>query len=332
MTDQETPSFTLDQIRAVREGLGDLVTVTPVRRWSALDDGGRDGSGAEIWLKQELFQVTGSFKVRGALVVMRALPPEALARGVATMSAGNHAIAVAYAARLVGTTAKVVMPRTASPARVQLARDHGAAVELVENVHAAAARVKEIESQEGRTFVHPFEGPGMALGAATVGLELAGQVPELDAVVVPIGGGGLCAGVSAAVKLAQPRCQVFGVEPEGADSMHRSFEAGRPQSIEAVKTIADSLGAPFAAPFSFALCRANVDALVKVTDDQLRDAMRLLFSSAKLAVEPAGSASTAALLGPLRDRLAGKRVALIVSGTNIDAQTYTRHLTGAAGQ
>jgi threonine dehydratase len=329
MTDSVSASFTLEQIRAARASLGDLVGLTPVRRLSGLGLDRLIDPGSEIWLKQELFQVTGSFKVRGVLVVMRALSAEALARGVTTMSAGNHAIAVAYAARLLGTTAKVVMPRTASPARVQLARDQGATVELVEHVHGAAARVKEIESEEKRTFVHPFEGPGMALGAATVGLELADQVPELDAVVVPIGGGGLCAGVSTAMKLAQPRCQVFGVEPEGADSMHRSFAAGSPQSIEAVRTIADSLGAPFAAPFSFGLCRASVDALVKVTDDQLRDAMRLLFSSAKLAVEPAGAASTAGLLGPLRDRLAGKRVALLVSGTNIDAESYARHLTGA---
>jgi threonine dehydratase len=328
MTESEAPSFTLAEIRAVRAGLGDLVTLTPVRRWSGLGLDRCIAPDTEIWLKEELFQVTGSFKVRGVLVVMLALPAEALARGVTTMSAGNHAIAVAYAARLVGTTAKVVMPKTASPARMQLARDQGAVVELVENVHGAAARVKEIESEEGRTFVHPFEGAGMALGATTVGLELAEQVAGLDAVVVPIGGGGLCAGVATAMKRAQPRCQVFGVEPEGADSMHRSFAAGSPQSIEAVRTIADSLGAPFAAPFSFALCRANVDDLVMVTDEQLRDAMRLLFSSAKLAVEPAGSASTAALLGPLRERLAGKRVALIVSGTNIDAESYARHLTG----
>jgi threonine dehydratase len=331
VTSSEPPSFSLDEIQAARQGLGDMVAQTPVRRWTGLSLDGRIDHGTEVWLKQELFQVTGSFKVRGVLLVMRALPAEALARGVTTMSAGNHAIAVAYAARFLGTTAKVVMPKTASPARIRLAREQGAEVELVEHVHAAAARVKEIEAQEGRVFVHPFEGPGMALGAATVGFELAEQVPDLDAVVVPIGGGGLCAGVSLAIKRAQPRCQVFGVEPEGADTMHRSFAAGSPQAIDAVRTIADSLGAPFAAPFSFALCRANVDALVKVSDDQLRDAMRLLFSSAKLAVEPAAAASTAALLGPLRERLGGKRVALVVSGTNLDPESYARHLTGPGG-
>jgi len=147
--------------------------------------------------------------------------------------------------------------------------------------------------------------------------------------VVPIGGGGLCAGVASAVKLARPACAVYGVEPEGADSMRRSFAAGTPQAIEAVRTIADSLGAPHAAPYSFALCRRYVDDLVTVSDDALRRAMLLLFSSAKLAVEPAGAAATAALCGPLRERLAGRRVALVVCGANIDAATFARHLEDA---
>jgi threonine dehydratase len=151
-------------------------------------------------------------------------------------------------------------------------------------------------------------------------------VPELEAVIVPIGGGGLCAGVASAVKLARPSCQVFGVEPEGADTMHRSFAAGSPQAIEKVRTIADSLGAPHAAPYSFALCKKYVDELVLVDDDALRRAMLLLFASAKLAVEPAGAAATAALCGPLAERVRGKRVAVIVCGANIDPGTFTAHL------
>jgi threonine dehydratase len=131
------------------------------------------------------------------------------------------------------------------------------------------------------------------------------------------------------VKQLLPGCAVYGVEPEGADSMHRSFASGKPEAIESVRTIADSLGAPYAAPYSFALCRKFVDALVKVDDDAIRSAMRLLFSSAKLAVEPAGAAATAALCGPLRHRLSGKRVAVIVCGANIDAKTFAQHL-GAA--
>jgi threonine dehydratase len=248
---------------------------------------------------------------------------------VTAVSAGNHAMAVAYAAGVLGTTAKVVMPRSANPFRVGRCRELGAEVDLVDDVHAAFSRVKQIEAEEGRTFVHPFEGPLTALGTATLGLELVEQVPDLEAVIVPIGGGGLCAGVAAAVKQARPACLVFGVEPEGADSMRRSLDAGSPQAIDRVRTIADSLGAPHAAPYSFELCRRYVDDVVLVDDDALRSAMLLMFSSAKLAVEPAGAAAAAALLGPLRERLAGRRVALVVCGANIDAGTFSRHLADA---
>jgi threonine dehydratase len=320
---------TLEAIRATRERLGDLVVTTPVRAWEDPALARELAAGTRVVLKEELFQRTGTFKPRGALAVMLDLTADALGRGVTAVSAGNHAIAVAYAAEVTGSTAKVVMPKTASPFRVAKCRELGAQVELVDDVHRAFERVKEIEREEGRTFVHPFEGPRTALGTATLGLELIEQVPDVEAVIVPIGGGGLCAGVASAVKLARPACKVYGVEPEGADSMRRSFAAGEPRSIEAVRTIADSLGAPHAAPYSFDLCRRYVDELVLVTDDALRRAMLLLFSSAKLAVEPAGAAATAALCGPLRERLAGRRVALIVCGANIDAATFTRHLQDA---
>ena len=320
---------TLEAIRATRARLGDLIVETPVRLWHDLPLAEIVGAETRVSLKEELFQRTGSFKPRGALSVMLDLEPKALARGVTAVSAGNHAMAVGYAARVLGTTAKVVMPRTANAFRVQKCRELGAEVVLVDDVHQAFARVEQIQREEGRSFVHPFEGPKTILGTATLGLELIEQAGPLDAVIVPIGGGGLCAGVAAAVKLARSDCQVFGVEPEGADSMHRSFAAGSPQSIDAVRTIADSLGAPHAAPMSFALCRRFVDELVLVDDDGLRRAMLLLFASAKLAVEPAGAAATAALCGPLRERLRGKRVGLVVCGANIDPATFARHLADA---
>jgi threonine dehydratase len=313
---------TVDEIRAARARLGDFVVQTPIWRWQG--DEIERASGTRPLLKLELFQHAGSFKPRGALTVMLDLPPERLARGVTGVSAGNHAMAVGYAARALGTSAKLVMPRTASPARLEGCRAYGAEVVLVDDVHQAFARAKEIEVEEGRTFVHPFEGPLTALGTATLGLELCEQAPDLDAVIVPIGGGGLCAGVAAAVKQRLPHVKVFGVEPEGADTMHRSFKSGTPEGIDKVRTIADSLGAPHAAPYSFALCRRYVDELAMVTDDQLRATMRLLFRGAKLAVEPAGAAATAALCGPLRERLAGKNVAIIVCGANIDAETFSR--------
>lgn len=309
-------------IREAREQLRDRVRVTPVWQWQG--DEIERLAGTRPILKLELFQHAGSFKPRGALCNMLALSKEALARGVTAVSAGNHAMAVGYAARALGTSAKVVMPRSANPARVEGCRAYGAEVVLVDDVHQAFERVREIEEQEGRAFVHPFEGPLTALGTATLGLELCEQAPDLDAVIVPIGGGGLCAGIAAAVKQLSPRTQVFGVEPEGADSMHRSFRSGKPEKIEKVRTIADSLGAPHAAPYSFELCRRYVDDLAMVNDDQLRAAMRAMFRGAKLAVEPAGAAACAALCGPLRERLLGRKVALIVCGANIDAATFAK--------
>jgi threonine dehydratase len=327
---------TVDAIRANRIRLGDLVITTPVRQ--LVDDAlGREvGTSTDVWLKEELFQRTGSFKPRGALSVMLDLDAAALARGVTGVSAGNHAISLAYSARRLGTTAKVVMPRTASPYRVQVCREMGADVELVENVHVAFARVKEIEATEGRTFVHPYEGPKTVLGTASVGLEFIEQTQAagvgLDAVLVAAGGGGLSAGVSCAVKQMSPTTAVYVVEPEGADSMARSFAAGSPQAIEAVQTIADSLGAPRCEPYSFALNQRYVDEVVLVSDDQIRDSMRLLFRSAKLAVEPAGAAALAALMFPLRSRLDGQRVGVLVCGANIDAESFARHLLGSSAQ
>lgn len=321
----------LDAIRANRARLGALILTTPVRR---LEDEALQrhlGAGTEVWLKEELFQRTGSFKPRGALSVMLELDTPALARGVTGVSAGNHAISLAYSARALGTTATVVMPKTANAFRIQVCRELGAEVELVADVHAAFDRVHEIVASEGRTFVHPYEGPLTLLGTASVGLELVEQVAasadRVDAVIVAAGGGGLSAGVACAVKQASPRTRVLVVEPEGADTLRRSMEAGSPQSIDAVRTIADSLGAPRCEPYSFAINQRFVDDVVLVSDDEIRDGMRWLFRSAKLAVEPAGAAALAALLHPLRVQLAGQRVAVIVCGANIDAETYATQIT-----
>jgi threonine dehydratase len=315
---------TLTEIRAARASLGDRVRTTPVWHWRGREIAALAGADTEVLLKLELFQYTGTFKPRGALLNALGLDPQALRRGLTAVSAGNHAIAVGYAARELGTTAKVVMPKSANPARVAACRAYGAEAVLVDDVHRAFAEVERIRDEEGRTFVHPFEGRLTTLGTATVGLEMLDQLDELDAVVVPIGGGGLAAGVANAIKEARPGCRVIGVEPVGADTMHRSFAAGSPQAIDRVDTIADSLGAPHAAPWSFGLCRRYLDELVLVDDEALRRAMALLFREMKLAVEPDGAAATAALVGPLRERLAGKRVALVVCGTNTDLGTFAR--------
>jgi threonine dehydratase len=317
----ETPK--IDAVRVLHERLQEWLIRTPVLRCRSLEN--YVGEVVEIHAKLEFLQRTGTFKPRGALSVMLGLDSQQKEAGVTAVSAGNHAIATAFAARAVGTSAKVVMIMNANPLRVERCRDFGAEVVLADDVHSAFDVAEEIQNKEGRFFVHPFEGSDVVLGTATVGLEICEQVPDLDAVIVPIGGGGLCAGISSAVKQLKPRCEVIGVEPVGADSMSRSFASGKPESIEKVATIADSLGAPFALPISYELCRENVDELVLVSDDELKETMGLLFRELKIAVEPACAASTAALLGPLSGRFSGKKVVTVMCGSNIDWQTFARH-------
>lgn len=304
----------------MREALSGELIHTPVLRCAALE--AVIGDGTSITAKLEFLQRTGTFKARGALGTLRSLTPAQLEAGVTAVSAGNHAIATAFAAQAMGTTAKVVMIKSANAARVQACRDYGAEVVSADDVHAAFDIVERIQREEGRYFLHPFEGPGVALGTGTLGVEICEQMEGIDALIVPIGGGGLIGGVANAVKQLAPSCRIIGVEPEGADTMRRSRAAGEPQSIERVTTIADSLGAPFAMPYSFALAEQHVDDLVTVNDDQLRRTMGFLFRVMKIAVEPACAASTAALLWPLREHLRGKRVVLVMCGSNIDWTTF----------
>jgi threonine dehydratase len=321
-----TDAPSIDSVRAASAALRGAIVRTPTWRWDGEALRPRLAPGTRVVVKLEALQHTGSFKARAALLAVSELDDGKRRAGVTAVSAGNHAMAVAFAAARHGTTAKVVMPRSADPARVAGCRRLGAEVVLVEHVHAAFAEVERIVADEGRTFVHPFEGETVARGTGTIGLELLEDAPDLDAVIVPIGGGGLCGGIAAAIGQTKPECRVYGVEPDGADSMHRSFAAGSPQSIDAVRTIADSLGAPHAAPYSFGLCRRFVSDLARIDDDAMRRAMAILFSDLKLAVEPAGAAATAALLGPLRERLAGKTVGLLICGANIAPAAWAEHV------
>lgn len=298
------------------------IVATPLVPWPGPELPGLLAKGTDVRIKLELFQVTGSFKARGALNVTMSLDDQTRARGLTAISAGNHAIAVAHAARTFGTTAKVVMPKTANAFRVGQCKRYGAEVVLAENVAEAFRLVEEIAAKEGRTFVHPFEGPRTSEATATIGLEMLRAAPDADAIIVPVGGGGLISGIAAAAKQLKPSIRVYGVEPEGARGMSDSLAAGAPVKGVKVQTVADSLGAPLHLPHSFGLVQRFVDEIVTVSDDAMIDCVGLIFRDLKLAVEPAPAAGVAALIGPLRDQLKGARVLLIGCGANIDAVSF----------
>lgn len=324
------PVPTPADIAATRAALAPFIAETPVL-WRDDLPGLEDIAAC---FKFELLQHSGTFKARGAFANLLALDAAQRARGVTAISAGNHAVAVAYAAMRLGMSAKVVMIKTASPARVALVHRYGAELLLAEDGASGFEMVRRIEAEEGRYFVHPFNGLRTVLGTATLGAEWAGQAagPDargLDAVVLPVGGGGLAAGAATALRLANPALEIWGVEPEGADGMAQSFRAEAPVKLAALSGIADSLMAPHTEAYSYGLCRRALAGLVTVSDEQLRAAMALLFAGLKLAVEPACAAATAAALFPLRSLLAGKRVGLLLCGSNTDMATFTRHVPTA---
>lgn len=317
-------SHTLDlpTIEATAEKLRDHIVRTPTVRYAGAPIDKLNAS--DVFVKLELLQHAGSFKARGALNTIMSLPDTT--NGVTAFSAGNHAIAVAFAAAQTGVSAKVVMPKTANPFRVERCKYWGAEVVFGDSIGDLMSIVETLQKNEQRALIHPFEGVRTVEGTATVGLELCADVAELDAVIVPVGGGGLIGGISSAIKQLQPDCRVIGVEPVEAKGMADSIRDGAPLDTVRVNSIADSLSAPMHLPMTFSLVQQHVDELVQVSDDQMRSAMAFMFSELKLAVEPACAAAFAALRGPLLNDMAGKRVGVIACGSNIDMPTYIKLL------
>lgn len=274
-----------------------------------------------LHFKMELFQTGGSFKLRGALNNVAQLPQGT--PGITGFSAGNHAIATALAGKAAQLPTTVVMPNTANPFRVQRCREEGAEIVFGNDISDLVKQVEALQQEQGLALVHPFESWHTVEGTATVGLEFLQEVPNLDAVLVPVGGGGLIAGIATAVKAIKPNCKVIGIEPAGARGMAASLAAGKPLAKVPVNTIADSLGAPLHLPITFGLVQEHVDEMVQVEEQALRDAMGWFFTELKLAVEPACAATIAALMGPLNN-LDIEHIGIIACGTNIDELTYRR--------
>jgi len=276
--------------------------------------------GVRLVLKCENLQKTGSFKVRGALNKLSQLSDEERANGVVTVSAGNHAQALAWAARAAGVHATVVMYEAASPAKVEASRGYGAEVVLYGTTgNDAFARARELAEQRNLTFVHPFDDEHICAGAGTTGLELLEQAEDLDVVVIPIGGGGLITGMLVALKESRPSLRVYGVEPTGAPSTRLSLDRGYAVRLESTNTIADGLAAPMMGELNYSVVRRYVDDVVLIDDATIASGLRDLLFSAKLLAEPAGAAAVAAIVSGTIALKRGERVAAVVSGGNVDS-------------
>lgn len=272
--------------------------------------------GAELYLKLEMFQKTGSFKPRGVLNKMASLSDEEKGRGVVSLSAGNHAQALAYAATMAGAPSVIVMPEGAVRAKVEATRGYGGEVVLTDQDLLKTAL--EIQRERRMTLVHPFDDLHTIAGTGTLGLELLEDVPQVDVVICGIGGGGLISGVAAAIKLSKPDTRVIGVEPEGAPGMTLALEKGEPVHMTTMSTIADGLAAPFVGQHNLDHVRAFVDDVITVRDSQIVEAMRLLLERAKVLAEPAGAASLAALLSGQIGLRGGESIICALSGGNVD--------------
>lgn len=308
--------ISLDAIREAAVRTSPHLHLTPVLTSRSL--GKR--AGVHLLLKCESFQKTGSFKPRGALNLVLALPPERRARGLVTVSAGNHAQAVAWVASVVGVPCTVVMPADAPRSKLEAVRGYGATVIEHADRTTLFDRLHEEEERTGATFVHPFDDLNGLAGAGTLGLEIAEQVPEVECVVVPIGGGGLMAGVASAIKGLKPRCRMVGVELAAGPGMTPALAAGKPVPSPRPATLADGLTPPFVGALPLEVAREALDDILLVTEEEIQEAMRMLLLRAKLYVEGAGAAATAALIaGKLKAPPKGAVVS-VVSGGNVDPE------------
>ena len=306
--------ITKDDVLAARARIAAHVHQTPLIQSTRL--GARAG-GVRLHLKCECMQRTGSFKARGALNAMLQLSDAERARGVVTVSAGNHAQALAWAASKVGATCVTVMPEGASSYKIEATRGYGGTVEIAPGERKNAFdRARQIAAG-GRVLVHPFEDDRVAAGQGTVGLEVLEQLPDVGLVVVPIGGGGLIAGIATAIRSLRPDVRIIGVEPEGAPTMRASLDAGAPQEI-ATRTVADGLAAPMVGEMTLDVVRRLVDDVIVVTDEEIVAALRDTLAFTKILVEPAGAASVAALTSGKLRPARGAKVVAVLSGGNVD--------------
>ena len=311
--------LTLQMIQEAREALRDVARVTPLNPTKSL--------GKNVYVKCENLQLTGAFKLRGAYNKLRTLSAEERARGVIACSAGNHAQGIALSATKLGMKSVICMPAGAPISKIEATKNYGAEVVLVPGVYDdAAAEAKRLCEEKGYTFAHPFNDPYVIAGQGTIGLEILEQLPEVEQIIVPIGGGGLIAGVACAVKHLKPSCRIIGVQAEGAASMWVSRNNGKITELSSVSTIADGIAVKVPGDLTFALCEQYVDEIVTVKDSEIAAAIMTLMEDQKIVSEGAGATTVAAILFG-KVSTADKKTVCLVSGGNVDVTTLSRIIT-----
>ncbi|GHU71460.1 threonine dehydratase [Clostridia bacterium] len=314
--------LTLGDILEARERLRSVIYPTELVPSPVLSRCGR-----EVCLKTESLQLTGSFKVRGAYIKLSSLTPEERGRGVIAASAGNHAQGVALAAQMFGIPATIVMPEGAPLSKIASTRELGAKVILHGMAYDDAyTRARELETETGMTYIHAFDDPKIIAGQGTIGLEILQDLPEVSAIAVPVGGGGMAAGIALAVKRLKPDVLVYGVEAAGCPSMTAAMAAGHPVALDSAHTIADGIAVRKVGELPFAICNELLDGIVTVDDDEIAQTILLLLEKSKIITEGAGATAAAALLyNKLSDKIPAKgKVVCVLSGGNIDVTMLSR--------
>lgn len=319
--------ITLQDVQAARERIAPYLVRTPLLRVPALDE----ALGCQVYLKHEGFQPMGAFKLRGAMNKALSLSAEERGRGLVCASSGNHAQGVAYAAHKLGCRAVIVMPTNANPVKLAGVKKWGGEVELVGTLSSQReARAAELVREQGMVEVHPYADPYVAAGQGTIALEILEDLPDVQAVAAPIGGGGLISGIATAVKGMNPQVRTVGVEPAGAPRYTRSRAEGRPVQLESVDTIADGTRTDHANPDNFAMIQARVDELYTVEDAWIEKAMVLLMTQAKVIAEPSSALPVAAALAGVLPVKPEDKAVFVLSGGNADPALLARLLTQEA--
>jgi len=310
--------LTLDNVYRASYALKGVIRKTDVIRAPKLN------KDADIYLKTENLQITGSFKIRGSYYKMTTLSDEEKAKGVIACSAGNHAQGVALAAQKNGIKSVICLPDGAPISKIEATKSYGAQVCLVEGVYDDAyKKALQLRDEMGYTFIHPFNDPDVIAGQGTIALELMEQIADMDAVIVPIGGGGLISGVAYTIKMLNPNIKVYGVQASGAPSMLKSVDNGQIEELPSVSTIADGIAVKKPGDLTYELCKKYVDKIVTVTDDEISAAILALMEQQKLVTEGAGATAVAAAMFNKVD-IKGKKVVCLLSGGNIDVTILSR--------